>query len=127
MTKRQSAVTLLVSCGLVIGGTALVVGRFFLSGLPADVHDTVSVSPDGIYTATLHNVNTGAAGSYCQALLRRTDANSKSVVLVDGGYNFMDKVEWGNKDVLTVTTGLESPPDPSWPKSWQGVKIVYKY
>ena len=39
----------------------------------------------------------------------------------------MDKVEWGNKDVLTVTTGLESPPDPSWPKSWQGVKIVYKY
>ncbi len=124
MTKRQSAVIILAACGIVVGVVILPICRFLFSGLPADVHDTVSLSPDGAYTATLHDVDTGAAGSYCQALLRRTSDKGNETVLVDGGYKFVDKVEWSGNNVLTVT--VETPPDSSWPKSWQGVTIKYE-
>lgn len=115
--------------GIFVGGVAFIcwqLSQFDLIG-PGVAHDTVTVSPDGTYTATLHDVDTGAAGSYSQALLRRTDDSGKDTVLVDGGYEFVDKVEWSSGDTLTVTTGLEGRPDPSWPKSWQGVKIKYKW
>ena len=127
MTKRQSAVTFLAICGIVVGVAVFPICRLLLAGLPAVVHDTVLVSPDGTYTATLHDVDTGAAGSYCQARLRKTSDKDNETVLVDGGYKFVDKVEWSSSHTLTVTTDLEGPPEPSWPKSWQGVKIKYKW
>ena len=111
-----------VACGLVVGVVAFSVCDFLFK-LSADVHDTNYLSPDEAYTATLHNVNTGAAGSYSQALLRRTTEN-KEMVLVDGGWEFVDRVEWRDSKTLVVTTGLEGKPDPIWPKSWQGIKIV---
>ena len=112
--------------GLLLIWAAVTVCHFFLFGLPADVHDTTYLSQDGVYQATLHEVNTGAAGSYCQVLLCRRKDQSESVVLVDGGWGFVSKVVWNSNRVLAVTTGLEGPPDATWPRTWRDVKIVYR-
>lgn len=125
MSKRQR-ISVWAACALLIGGIVFVCYRMLtLSFFPADVKDTTVVSPDGAYIATLHSVNTGAAGSYCQALLRRT-AGEKDVVLVDGGWEFVEQMHWRGSETLIVTIGFEGKPDPRWPKSSQGVKIVYK-
>lgn len=125
MTKRR-LISVWTASALLVGGIAFAcyyVSRFGF--FPADVKDTTFVSPDGAHIATLHSVNTGAAGSYCQALLRRT-AGGKDVVLVDGGWEFVEQMQWRGSQTLIVTIGFEGKPDASWPKSSQGVKIVYK-
>lgn len=126
--NRQKKLAVWIACGIVVSGIAYAcwqISQFnFFQGV---ANDTVLLSPDGTYTATLHDVDTGAAGSYCQARLRRTSDKSSETVIVDGGYKFVDKMEWGDGDILTVTTNLEGKPDPSWPKSWQGVKIKYNW
>ena len=125
ITSQQWRVVAWCVGGLVIGWVAFVcwqLSRFELVG-PGVARDTVRLSPTGVYTATLHDVDTGAVGSYCQALLRRTSDKGDEIILVDGGYKFVDKVTWSSGNILTVT--VEGPPDPAWPKSWQGVKIRY--
>ena len=78
---RQSFKVLIWAFCALVAAAAFTFGYVLLFGLPAEVHNTKVVSPNGAYTATLHEVNTGAAGSYSQALLRRT-ADDKEVVLV---------------------------------------------
>ena len=129
ITSQQWRVVAWCLGGLLVSWVAFVcwqLSQFDLVG-PGVAHDTILLSPDRTYTATLHDVDTGAAGSYCQALLRRTSDKSNETVIVDGGYKFVDEMEWGDGDILTITTNLEGKPDPSWPKSWQGVKIKYKW
>ena len=109
MAKRRRII-IRGACALLVGGIALV---------------CYGVSPDGVYTATLHSVDTGAAGSYCQALLRRT-SGGEEVVLVDGGWKFVEQMQWRGNRTLVVTPDFAGEPDASWPKSWQDVTIVYK-
>ena len=125
ITSKQWRVVAWCTGGLLAGYMAFVcwqLSQFDLIG-PGVAHDTVCLSPKGVYTATLHDVDTGAAGSYCQALLRRTSDKGNEIILVDGGYKYVDGVKWSSGNTLTVT--VEGPPDPTWPKSWQGVKIKY--
>lgn len=125
ITSRQWRVVIWCVSGLLVGWvvfTCWQLSQFDLIG-PGVAHDTVCLSPKGIYTATLHDVDTGAVGSYCQALLRRTSDKGDEIILVDGGYKFVDRVKWSSGNTLTVT--VEGPLNPSWPKSWQGVKIKY--
>ncbi len=125
MNKRHRIVVW-SACGLLVGWMAVTLCRFALFGLPAEVHDTTCLSQDGVYQATLHEANTGAAGSYCQVVIRRTKDESKGVVLVDGPWEFISKVQWNSRRELSITTCPHSLPDPSLPKSWQDVKIVYR-
>ena len=125
MNKRQRIVAWSAG-GLTVDWMAVIFCRFALFGLSAEFHDTTHLSQDGVYQATLHEVNTGAAGSYCQAVIRRTKDEGKGVVLVDGPWQFVSKVQWNSNRVLSVTTGLQGSSDPSWPKSWRDVKIVYR-
>ncbi len=101
MTKLQSFKVLVGAACVLAAGAVFTIGSFFLFGPPADVHDTKVLSPDGAYTATLHEVNTGAAGSYSQALLRKT-AEDKEVILVDGGWGFVNRVKWRSSQTLIV-------------------------
>lgn len=126
MAKRRHIIIWSVYT-LLVGGIAFIcysISQFRL--FTPQVHDTVSVSPNGIYTATLHSVDTGAAGNCCQALLRKTADKDDSItaILVDGGYKFVDKIEWNGNQTLIVI--LDGPPDATDPKSWQGIKIMYK-
>ncbi len=126
MTKRQR-ILIGSACLLLSGGIADICYRVSQYHLfTPEVHDTVSLSPDGVYTATLHSVDTGAAGSYCQALLRKTadKDDDKTVILVDGGYRFVDKIEWDSNRKLFVT--LDGPSNYTNPTSWWDIKIVYR-
>ena len=107
-------------------GLALCVGGLIIkTTFPGpEVKDTPFASPDGVYVATLHSVDNGAAGSYCQVHLSMAHSTAKDTAISDGGIGLFDSVKWTSRRVLTV--GYEAgSPAPDWAKTWQDVKIVY--
>lgn len=105
----------------------LAVGGIFLWVMfpHPDVKDTPVKSPDGRYTAILHSVDNGTAGSYCQVLLEPAGDSDKREVIADGGWETFDSVQWIGSHRLQIKDGSISPPDPTWKKTWRDVQVVY--
>jgi hypothetical protein len=96
----------------------------------AQVHDTLSVSPDGAYIAAVRDINTGAVGSSsCIVLKSAHDQFPKfgfgKGVVAGGPYGSFGPATWLGPRTLQVMGG-GGKTIPGWKTQWRDVRIVYK-
>ena len=90
----------------------------------AEISETdATISPNGAYIATIHNVNPGAAGDYSDVIIRprQTIFDLFCNYSASAEYEGIDHIQWTGQHTLTIWRNYDAAQE-----QWHDLRIIYK-